>query len=201
MIIPNYFIDNNSLFTVLLTGCIHGNEPASEFTLKELAKDIIDGCNFSPENAFIYKYNYHIIPRVNNTQFRVDEDFIDINRNFPNGKRAEQLKSILRDNYWLCIDCHETLSGEIKTPGFYLYESGAYIGNKVIDNLRAKGVKINEEMKSQKVDVDTPSAFDEWCHTTFYCPAYTIETHTSDSLDQRVKDQKEAVLEIIKEIE
>jgi hypothetical protein len=76
----NHYIDFGSDKTILLTGCIHGNEPASEFTLRDFAKHLIDGGNFEPSLSAIYKFNYHIFPRVNPTSFRTDPENIDINR-------------------------------------------------------------------------------------------------------------------------
>lgn len=104
--------------SVLLTGCIHGNEPAGAEFLLRFAETL------AKENSLYPDINFDIIPVVNpwgwvHGRRRNGEDR-DLNREFATFKAQESL--IMRDlckrkQYTLMVDFHE----DSHVGGFYLY--------------------------------------------------------------------------------
>ena len=192
----SYYFDFGSDRTILLTGQIHGNEPISKLVLMGFAQGLIEGSTFETNNNHIYQYNYHIIPEVNTNYSRHNIDGIDLNRNFPNGKEALELKDLLRPHYYAVFDCHEILVHEIdeddERGSYYYYSSYASESPPVLPFLRAKEPVIDSSKESSLGSFEQ-YMFDSWGTKH----VFTLETYTGDSLNTRARHMQSMITQLI----
>jgi hypothetical protein len=102
---------------VVLSGGMHGDEPAGAWALLGLVADgLLDPA-----------FSYRLWPCLNPTGFaagtRRSADDIDVNRSFGGGGRSPEARAVLTANrdrrFVLWIDLHE----DVEAEGFYLFEA------------------------------------------------------------------------------
>lgn len=199
---------------VLLTGGVHGNEPAGTEMLLQLAESM------SREPEKYDGFYFDIIPLVNPWGWVFDTrhncEGIDINRDFAsfNSLEARLIREFTRGkSYDLVIDFHEDPSAQ----GFYLYQNAApdtTVGRRVIAAVRKADFPIeqNVSMVILKTDdglIDAPlwSLWYMQATRQISCPSYfrlengstafTIETPKNLVWDGRLKMHRVALNEIL----
>ena len=141
---------------VLISGGLHGDEPAGVFTIieffKKHAADYLDKFEFTAfpcVNPFGFENNTH-----------PNAEGLNLNRQFKKNTASPETKLIMREleEYVFTMDFHEdwvndTLSGEEEPVGdnpenFYLWELCAdksiRAGSKIIENIKRAGLPVCE---------------------------------------------------------
>lgn len=135
---------------VLISGGVHGEEPAGVYTLLRFLKDDI--------SDFLKDYRFLVFPCINPFGFeyghRFNHDGIDINRHFKQNSGSHEAAKVLRILSWLgrkfvfTADFHETdpnwadegFSTADNPETFYMWETASdksiRVGDKVIDEIR-----------------------------------------------------------------
>lgn len=213
MNMQHVFIDNGVKFTILLTGCLHGNEYINEYVLRDFITAQINKSTFDSNDPVLYKFNYHIIPRINPTHFRHCPNGIDMNRDFPNKKSkvARELDKILFKKYIFHVDLHECVHKEVledeSKKGFFLYEHPkTKFGEAVINRLKEEKLPIRVTRDTEMCGIirefksDGFNSFEEYVLKTRHClGAITTETFLENTFTERYKSQLFAVIEIIRQ--
>lgn len=141
-------------FRVLITGGIHGNEPAGTEAVLQFADQLSRGELEYPGVAF------DMVPVINPWgwihHWRRNEDGCDLNREFNTFKAPEAIimRDLLsRNHYDLMLDLHE----DSHVPGFYIYRlaNPDYEScNHIIDTVRNAGYHIHDGWASRIFPVD-----------------------------------------------
>lgn len=134
-------------YKVLLTGGVHGNEPASVEIMVQMVETLA-------ENPQKYENIYFdIVPIVNpwgwSHDIRFDRDGRDVNRDFASFTSQEAI--IIREftagkKYDLIVDCHEYVGG----TGFFMYQlanPSQSVSRKVIKAVRDQGYPIEQNVR------------------------------------------------------
>lgn len=103
--------------TVVISGGMHGDEPAGAWALYALVRD----------GLLTPRFAYRLWPCLNPTGFaagtRRSTDGIDVNRSFARGGASPEARAVLTANrdrrFALWIDLHE----DLEAAGFYLFET------------------------------------------------------------------------------
>jgi hypothetical protein len=197
-------------YRVLLSGGIHGNEPAGV----EIMVQTVEALAKNPQ-----KYEnkaFDIIPIVNpwgwSHDIRFNRDGRDVNRDFSNFKCQES--TIIRDfvegkRYNLIIDNHE----DPDAAGFYMYQYGnpdTWLSRKLINTIRNMGYPIEQDvsmviLKTKDGLIDAPRwgilymkltrqlSITNYFRLNNSDSVYTIETPTRLNWEDRIKIHKTAL--------
>jgi murein peptide amidase A len=199
---------------ILLSGSVHGNEPAGVFAIIEFFKDHIQ--------LFERDFEFTAFPCVNPWGFqhytRGNAANLNLNREFRRDAIAEETQLImpLLEKYVLTLDLHETWPDlerigndepEGKDPSeFYLWETcadhDARIGDKIIKGIEQAGLpvckwpKIYGDKNNNGViwypeDCGTDcyasgTSFDSYLAANHTKQAFTIETPRDWQLEKRI---------------
>jgi hypothetical protein len=197
-------------YRVLLSGGIHGNEPAGVEIMVQMVEALAQNPQKYENTAF------DIIPIVNpwgwSHDIRFNRDGRDVNRDFSNFKCQES--TIVRDfvegkRYNLIIDDHE----DPDAAGFYMYQYGnpdTWLSRKLINTIRNMGYPIEQNismviLKTKDGLIDAPRwgllymkltrqlSITNYFRLSNSDSVYTIETPTRLSWEDRIKVHKTAL--------
>jgi len=197
-------------YRVLLSGGIHGNEPAGVEIMVQMVEALAKNPQKYENTAF------DIIPIVNpwgwSHDIRFNRDGRDVNRDFSNFKCQES--TIIRDfvegkRYNLIIDNHE----DPDAAGFYMYQYGnpdTWLSRKLINTIRNMGYPIEQDvsmviLKTKDGLIDAPRwgilymkltrqlSITNYFRLNNSDSVYTIETPTRLNWEDRIKIHKTAL--------
>lgn len=199
---------------VLLSGAVHGDEPAGTFALIEFMNNHMQQYESS--------YEFTIFPCVNphgfNKDYRGNDSDLNLNREFKKETQSKEVKIILPllEQYVFCMDLHETMSdwvriGDNEPTGedpneFYLWETcpnkSSRVGDKIIKNVESAGIPVckwetiygdknNGGVIWYPENCGTPSyanegPFDTYLSANHTKHAFTIETFKHWAMNKRV---------------
>lgn len=185
---------------ILISGGIHGDEPAGVETLcafleNKLYKDFLDDWEFT------------ILPCINPSGFeagtRNNQDDIDLNRMFKEAtvpREVDFVKTVLDQPYDLDLELHE----DIDSPGYYLYQKDqatelSSLGRVILDRVELihplNLAEVIEEMPADRGLLGRLSEPDEmeWWPMALYAYSqgcghvFTLETSPALPMEVRVK--------------
>ncbi|MFH1758942.1 MAG: succinylglutamate desuccinylase/aspartoacylase family protein [Patescibacteria group bacterium] len=190
---------------ILLSGIVHGDEPAGGLGILHFLDRHI--------HHYLDRFNFHCYPCVNPSGFeaemRMNMDYINLNRSFtspPPTKEVELIQQSLQkgpSRYFLTMDMHESpplaidpkedYGPEDNPSAFWMWEtaikkSGLRIGDKIVAQLRKENIhvcdwpKVYGETNNGGViwyPIDAKGALDA---TGKSLDAYLYKNHTNHSL-------------------
>ncbi|OGC38109.1 hypothetical protein A2V54_02495 [candidate division WWE3 bacterium RBG_19FT_COMBO_53_11] len=188
---PLYRIVRGKGKKVLLSGVVHGNEPAGAFALIEFFR--------SQSREFEGEFEFTAFPCMNPWGYqhyeRENGAKLDLNRHFEEGTPAEEIRLILPllESYIFAMDLHEDDNDEEdaakpemptgKCPeAFYFWEycedKSQRVGDKIVANVEAAGIKV---CKWPKIWEDTNSGgviwYPEGNGSAVYAVAHSFEPY------------------------
>jgi len=211
---PLYQIKRGRGKNVLISGGVHGDEPAGVYAILQFLKKGIQ--------KYEDKFAFTIIPCVNPYGFvhftRLNAQKLNINREFKSDACAEETRLIiasLESEYEFTMDFHETWpepTFEIDEPAeehpsaFYLWEicddKTLRVGHDVVKNIERRGLSV---CKWPRIYGDTNhggviwypegcgtpcyaagTSFDTYLHANHTKQAFTIETPRGWKLEDRI---------------
>ena len=212
---PLYRIRCGQGMPVLLSGAVHGDEPAGAHALVEFFR------NHSAR--YEDKFAFTAFPCVNPWGFeheqRGNEQGLNLNREFKEDTTAEEIKLMLPlfSRYRFAMDLHESWTGASRVPGaaepdgedpneFFMWEickdKEQRVGATIIQRVRAAGLpictwpKIFNEVNTEGViaypeAIATPcyaqgTSFDAYSERMLTEHSFTIETSREWPLEKRV---------------
>lgn len=144
---------------ILLSGIVHGDEPAGGLAILDFLKNSAD--------KYLDRFNFYCYPCVNpggfENEIRENPDGLNLNRNFKEKTNAQEVKLVMDSlkngpkRYHFTVDLHECplnvadpsegFSIEDNPKEFWMWEgasveSGLRIGDKVVAQLAKEGVPI-----------------------------------------------------------
>ena len=195
---------------VLITGGIHGNEPASVETVLTFVRTLGSKPDLYPNVEF------HILPLLNpwgwTRDLRFNADGTDINRDFASfsSVEARAIRSLVGQmDFDLVVNHHE----DPEATGFYMYQYARpdqALCRQVIEAVRQSGFPVEQEihmllLKTEAGLIDAPMwglwymrltrqlSFDNYCRLEMAKNVFTIETPMHFPMDTRVTVQTSAL--------
>ena len=200
---------------VLITGGIHGNEPAGV----ETALAFVQALGKEPD---LYpNIEFHLLPLLNpwgwTRNLRFNADGTDINRDFASfaSAEAEAVRSLIeRMDFDLVVNHHE----DPAATGFYMYQYARpdkVLCRRIIETVRQSGFPVEQEirmllLKTEAGLIDAPMwglwymrltrqlSFDNYCRLELSKNVFTIETPMQGPMDTRVAVQTRALHMLIR---
>ena len=139
---------------ILISGGIHGDEPAGVETL----------CTFLEDQLYkihLRNWEFTLLPCINPTGFEIgtrnNQDDIDLNRMFRETtvpREVDFVKSVLEQPYDLDLELHE----DIDSPGYYLYQKDqsaelSPIGRAILNRVESiHPINLAEEIEEMQAD-------------------------------------------------
>ena len=193
-------IGQGNLRRILISGGIHGDEPAGVETI----------CAFLENKLyanFLKDWEFTLLPCINPTGYeantRNNQDDIDLNRKFKDDKVPPEVafvKDILDQPYDLDLELHE----DIDSPGYYLFQKDqatelSSLGRTILDRVKSTHpLNLEEEIEELPADKGLISRLSEptemeWWPMALYAftrgcrHVFTLETSPALSMAVRVK--------------
>ena len=200
---------------VLITGGIHGNEPAGVETVLAFIRELGETPARYPNIEF------HILPLLNPWGWthnqRFNQSGTDINRDFASVESAEAraVRSLVGGmDFDLVVNHHE----DPEATGFYMYQYARPdkgLCRQIIKTVRRSGFAVEQEirmllLKTEEGLIDAPMwglwymrltrqlSFDNYCRLELSKNVFTIETATQGPMDTRVTVQSKALHMLIR---
>ncbi len=185
---------------ILISGGIHGDEPAGVETLCAFLEDKL-------YKNFLNDWEFTILPCINPSGFeagtRNNQDDIDLNRMFKEAtvpQEVDFVKAILDQPYELDLEIHE--DGD--SPGYYLYQKDqsanlSSLGRAILDRVESiHPLNLAEEIEGMPADrgllgrLSEPDEMEWWpmalyAYTRGCSHVFTLETSPALPMDVRVK--------------
>lgn len=185
---------------VLISGGIHGDEPAGVETI----------CAFLENKLyanFLNDWEFTLLPCINPTGYEADtrhnKDDIDLNRKFKEDEVPSEvafIKDILDQSYDLDLELHE----DIDSPGYYLYQKDqtanlSSLGRVILDRVESiHPLNLAEEIEEVPADRGLLSRLSEpedmeWWPMALYAftrdcrHVFTLETSPALPMAVRIK--------------
>ncbi len=209
---PIYKIEAGKGRDVLISGGVHGNEPAGVYAMLDFLEHHMED--------YMDDFRFHAYPCVNPTGFefhtRKNFDEQNINAAFKLPATTQEsaivIESLQRLNisYLFTMDLHECLPDEKDAPEqFFLWEmcddKKRRVGKKILKNVRKLGIPICNWKRiigdiNDKGVISYPegfcsqeyadgTSFDAFLRKNYTDHAFTTETHTSWKLEKRIEAQ------------
>ncbi len=199
---------------VLISGGIHGDEPAGVETI----------CTFLENKLytdFLENWEITLLPCINPSGFeagtRHNQDDIDLNRKFKEDQVPREVafvKEVLDRPYDLDLELHE----DVDSSGYYLYQKDqttdlSTLGRKILDRVESiHPLNLAEEIEEVPADrgllsrLSEPEEMEWWpmalyAYTRGCSHVFTLETSPALPMDVRIKAHLLAIQTALKHVE
>jgi len=198
----------------LISGGIHGNEPAGVETICTFLENKLYKC-------FINDWEFTLLPCINPSGFeagtRNNLDNIDLNRKFKEDQVPREVafvKAILDRPYDLDLELHE----DVDSPGYYLFQKDqatelSSLGRSILDRVKSiHPLNLEEEIEVLPADrglisrLSEPDEMEWWpmalyAYTRGCRHVCTLETSPDLPMDVRVKAHLLAIQTAVEHVE